>query len=145
MSIPELKDRAVFTGWAAGLLMAGLLLWSCTQSMQTRYLLRAVNRVMIAREDQRRLDAPLGRHSVSVNPMGVWYSMIDSDSDMFVFAIMWDGILIPCGAQVSRAGTVEELIPLGGHARQLLGRLPEGMVGMYVRRIEAAAAERSGQ
>lgn len=141
---PELKDRAIFLGWLAGLLLAGLLLWSLTQSLQARYLLRAVNRALIAQSDTRRLAAPLGRRPIAVNPMGVWYSMLDTDTGMFVFALMWDGILIPCGAVFSREGNVAELVPLSGHAQQLLSRLPQGIVGMYVRRIEAALAERRG-
>jgi hypothetical protein len=77
--------------------------------------------------------------------MGVWYSMNNSSSDMFVFVIMWDGILIPCGALVSPEGKVGALIPLSGHAKQIMGWLPQSVVGMYIRRIEAAAAGRGGQ
>jgi hypothetical protein len=142
---PELKDRAVFMAWIGGLFFAGLLLWSFTQQAQARFLLRAVNRALISREDTRRLAAPLGRRPIMVSPMGAWYSMTDSDSGMFVFALMWDGVLIPCGALVSREGKVEELLPLSGSARQLLDRIPQGIKGIYIRRIEAAAPERSGQ
>jgi hypothetical protein len=141
----KIKDKAVFLGWIAGLLLAGSLLWGLTQSLQARYLLRAVNRVLISLEDSRRLLAPQGRRFISSNPLGVWYSMLDSDTLMFVFAIVWDGILVPCGAQVSPEGNVEELLPLGGHATRILGRLPHGVIQPYVRRIEAAAAERRGQ
>jgi hypothetical protein len=77
--------------------------------------------------------------------MGVWYSVLDSTADMFVFAVIWDGILLPCGAFVSPEGKVEDLIPLSGHAANLLDQIPRNMMGMYIRRIEAAAAKRSGQ
>lgn len=145
MSAPELKGRAAFLGWIAGLLLAGMLLWSLTQSLQARGLLRAVNKVLVSLEDSRRLSGPLGRRPISANPMGVWYSMLGSGAHMFVFAIMWDGILIPCGALVSPQGTVEELLPLTEHARRLLDQLPQSVVQMYVRRIEAASAGRGGQ
>ncbi|MDR1576572.1 MAG: hypothetical protein LBS37_11250 [Treponema sp.] len=146
MSAPALKDRAIFLAWIAGILLAGMLLWSLTQPFQARALLRAVNKMFISMEDSRRLSAPLGRRPISANPMGVWYSTLDSGTNMFVFAIMWDGILIPCGALVSPEGKVAELLPLTEHARRLLDRLPpKSVVQMYVRRVEAAAAKRSGQ
>ncbi|MDR1251559.1 MAG: hypothetical protein LBK62_05270 [Treponema sp.] len=145
MSVSELKGRAIFLAWIAGILLAGLLLWSLTQSLQARNLLRAVNKVLISLEDSRRLSAPLGRRAVTTNPMGIWYSMLGSSASMFVFPIMWDGILIPCGALVSSEGKVEELLPLTGHARQVLDQLPQGLVQLYVRRVEAAAAVRGGQ
>jgi hypothetical protein len=91
-------------------------------------------------EDSRRLAAPAGRRFITANPMGVWYSIANSESMMFVFAIMWEGILIPCGAQVSPEGKVEELLPLSAHARQLFGQLPQGIMRLYIRRVEAAAA-----
>ncbi|MDR0584841.1 MAG: hypothetical protein LBG57_10920 [Treponema sp.] len=145
MNAPELKDRAVFLAWIAGFLLAGILLWSLTQSLQARSLLRAVNKVFVSTEDTRRLSAPLGRRPINANPMGVWYSVLGSAANMFVFAIMWDGILIPCGALVSPEGKVEELLPLTEYARRLLDQLPESVVQMYVRRVEAAAAGRGGQ
>jgi hypothetical protein len=141
---PEFKTRAVSLGWMAGFFCAGLLLWSLTQPLQVDYLLRAVNRILISREDSRRLAAPLGRRPVMISPMGVWYSMLDTESGMFVFVFMWDGVLIPCGALVSGEGKVEELLPLSGSARQLVDRIPQGIIGVYVRRIEAAAPGRNG-
>jgi hypothetical protein len=141
----DLKDKAVLLGWIGGLLLAGLLLWGLTQPLQARYLLRAVNRVLVSRQDSRRLSAPLGRHPVSANPMGIWYSMIDSDSVMCVFAVMRDGILVACGAQVSGEGRVEELLPLSGHAKQVIDQLPRAVTALYIRRIEKAAAGRSGR
>ncbi|MDR2433530.1 MAG: hypothetical protein LBD47_03050 [Treponema sp.] len=145
MSAPALKDRAIFLAWIAGILLAGMLLWSLTQSFQARGLLRAVNKMFISLDDSRRLSAPLGRRPISTNPMGVWYSMLDPEANMFVFAIMWDGILIPCGALVSPEGKVAELLPLTEYARRLLDRLPQSVVQMYVRRVEAAAAGRGRQ
>ncbi|GHV95704.1 hypothetical protein AGMMS50293_20240 [Spirochaetia bacterium] len=135
---PAIRDRAIFLGWIAGLLMAGALVWIFTQPLQSRYLLRAVNRVFIAAGDTRRLAAPLARPAGKAGPMGFWYSMLDSGDSIFVFGIMRDGILVPCGARVSTDGKVEELIPLSGHARQALSSTPPAVLQLYVRRIEAA-------
>ena len=142
MIIPRLRDDAIVAGWIAGLLLAASLLWSLTRPLQVQYLLRAVNKSLIAREDTRRLAAPLGRRPISTNPLGVWYTMFDSDSGMFVFAIMWDGALIPCGAELSPDGRIRELIPLSGSSEQVLEHIPRSVIAVYVRRIEAAAAER---
>jgi hypothetical protein len=145
MMAPGLRDRAILCGWIAGIILLGILIWGFTQGLQVNYLMRAVNRVFIDREDSWRINLSQDRHPITVNPMGIWYSVIDSSADMFVFAIIWDGILIPCGALVSPEGKVTELLPLSGHAIQALDRLPQSIVGMYIRRIEAAAAKRSGQ
>jgi hypothetical protein len=145
MNIPALRDKAIFIGWIAGLIIAGSLLWSLTRPLQTRYLLRAVNRALIAREDARRLIAPEGRRPISTNPIGVWYTMLDSDFGMFVFAIMWDGALIPCGAELSPDGRITDFIPLSGSSEQLLDHIPWSVIEVYLRRIEAAAAEREGR
>jgi hypothetical protein len=143
MNMPALRDNAVFIGWIAGLCIAGSLLWSLTRPLQTQYLLRAVNKSLIAREDTRRLVRPEDRRPISTNPLGVWYTMIDPDSGMFVCAIAWDGALIPCGAELSPEGRVRELIPLSGSSEQLLDHIPRSIIAVYVRRIEAAAAERA--
>jgi hypothetical protein len=145
MNVPDLKDRAILFGWIGGLLLVGMLLWGLTQPLQTRCLMRAVNKSLEHLKDPRRVSAPLGRHPVSASPPGVWYSVSDSDAAMLVFAVMWDGILVPCGARVSGEGKVEELLPLGSHAEQLLKNIPEAALRFYIHRIETAAAERGGQ
>jgi hypothetical protein len=139
--VPELKDRAIFLGWLAGLVLAGALIWSFSFSFRANCLLRSVNRALIAAADQRRLLAPLERPAAKPAPLGIWYSLVSSDSRMFVFAIIRDGILLPCGAEVSPAGTVVDIIPLGVHAGRAMGRLPPGILRMYTRRIETVAAE----
>ncbi|MDR1318105.1 MAG: hypothetical protein LBJ90_00645 [Treponema sp.] len=137
----KLRDRAVFLGWIAGLVVAGALIWSLTQPVRERALMRAVNRVLILREDPRRLSAPLAAPP-GEGLFGSWYSLLNSDSSFFVFAVMRDGILVPCGAQVSGEGKVEEIIPLGAHAGQVSGSLSQGILQIYIRRIENTAAGR---
>ncbi|MDR1586621.1 MAG: hypothetical protein LBS57_04110 [Treponema sp.] len=134
----ELKDRAVFMGWIAGLVIAGALIWSLTQPLQVRSLMRSVNRTLALRGDSRRALAPYA--SRADGPLGVWYSLVNSDSRLFVFAVMRDGVLVPCGAEVSGEGVVGEIIPLSAHAVQVLSGLPRGVLKTYIRRIENAAA-----
>jgi hypothetical protein len=52
---------------------------------------------------------------------------------------MKDGILVPCGAEVAGNGTVTEIIPLGSHAGQAMPQIPQGLINVYIRRIESAA------
>jgi hypothetical protein len=71
--------------------------------------------------------------------MGYWYSLYNSQEMMFVFNFFMDGILIPLGAVVSADGNVVEVIPLSAHALQVFNDLPQSILQMYIRRIEAAA------
>ncbi|MDR2477913.1 MAG: hypothetical protein LBD48_01220 [Treponema sp.] len=138
--LDRLKDRAFFGGWIAGLVIIGALVWSLTQPLRTNHMLRAVNKMFAVSGDQRRLAAPRPGLSAGTLPLGRWYSFLESKSLLLVFTIMRDGILVPCGAQVSPEGIVEEIIPLGVHARQVFDRLPNGLVQIYVSRIESLAA-----
>ena len=135
-SVPEIKDRAIFIGWISGLIIMICVLWIIIRPFQARQTLRAVNKVLIATGDPRRINAhvsrPLGKHG----PLGYWYSTVESIDQLFVFGVMTDGILVPCGAVVSANGKVEEIIPLSIHARQVLKDMPDGVVRVYINRIE---------
>ena len=72
--------------------------------------------------------------------MGCWYSLHESVSVFFVFPIMREGVLVPCGAEISGNGEVIDIIPLGAHAKQVLDRMPPNLIQIYVRRIETTAA-----
>lgn len=136
--IPALKDRAIFLGWIAGLVMISMLLWSLTYSFRAVSLMRSTNKVLISMIDERRLTAPLRRPPAAPVPLGCWYSMANSNSLFFVFTIMREGILVPCGAEISEKGEVM-IVPLGSHARQLMERIPPSIMQVYVRRIESSA------
>ena len=135
-----MKDRAIFFGWIVGLTLAALLLWSLTFSFRANLLMRSANRALAEAQDTRRLSSPLpyvpGQFSI-----GGWYAIEESDSLFFVFAIFRDGILVPCGAEISPEGRVTEIVPLGNHARQVWYRIPQGVINVHLRRIEAAAAQ----
>ena len=134
------KDRAILFGWIAGLTLAALLLWSLTFSFRATLLMRSVNRFLTETEDTRRLSEPLSQFSGHF-PIGCWYSVEDSDSFFFVFTVFRDGILVPCGAEISPDGKVKNIIPLGGHAKQAWDRIPRGMINIYIQRIESAAMQ----
>jgi len=140
-----LKDRLLLLGWIIGLTLAAVLLWSLTSQFRSACLMRSANRVLAAQDDPRSLSAPMQHPFASPVPMGCWYTIEDSPSLFFVFAILRDGILVPCGAEISEKGEVTDLIPLGSHARKVIGRIPQGQVQVYLRRIESAAAKRAGE
>ena len=131
-----IRDRAVFSGWIAGLLIAIALIWILTRPMQERYLLRTVNRALIVSGDSRRLSAQTAKPAGKSSLLGYWYSMRDSTDRMFVFGAIQDGILVPCGAIVAANGEVREIIPLSAHAGQVLENMPQGIMRMYAQRIE---------
>ena len=135
-----LKDRMIFAGWVAVLVLVAVLLWSLSFSFRSNCLMRATNKILISMDDHRHLGAPVLHPVAAQAPLGCWYHLYGSDDLFFVFAVMWEGILVPCGAEISEQGEVAEIIPLGNHARQVMDQIPKGLVQVYVRRIEAAAA-----
>jgi hypothetical protein len=135
-----LKDRAVFAGWIAVLVLIAALLWSLSFPFRSNCLMRAANKVLISMDDDRHIAAPVLRPPAGPAPLGCWYRLYESGSLFFVFAIMREGILVPCGAEISEQGQVVEIIPLGSHARQVMNQIPQGLIQVYVRRIESAAA-----
>jgi hypothetical protein len=138
----EIKDWAVFFGWIGGLILAGGIIWSLTQPLRARSLMRSVNRVLSLREDPRRLEAPLPfpRPSGSASPQGTWFSLSNSGDRFFVFPIMREGVLVLCGSRVNGEGKVEELIPLSHQGEQALDYIPREIIQTHIRRIEAIAA-----
>jgi hypothetical protein len=72
--------------------------------------------------------------------MGFWYRIHESESLFFVFVVMRDGILVPCGAEVNKDGKAVDIVPIGSHARQVIKRIPQGVVKVYIDRIETAAS-----
>jgi len=133
----SVKDRIIFFGWIAGLILAAMLLWSLTFPFRASLLMRSANRSLIETEDQRRLSVPIHFYSRHF-PIGCMYTVRESDSHFFVFTIFRDGILVPCGAEISKEGKVIEIIPLGNHSRQVWDRIPQGLIKLNIRRIETA-------
>ena len=136
--MPAVKDRLILAGWIAGLTIIITLLWSLTFHFRSMCLMKSVNKVLIAMEDDRHLVSPLPRAPAERVPLGCWYSLLQSDSLFFVFGIMRDGILIPCGVEVTEDGKVSDIIPLGRHAHKAVSHLPKGISDVYVQRIESA-------
>jgi hypothetical protein len=135
------KDRALFLGWVAGLVLIAALLWSISFPFRSLCLMNSTNKSLVAMNDERRLSAPLLHPAgAGTDPLGCWYHLSGSDSLFFVFTIMREGILVPCGAEIAENGKLVDIIPLGSHARQVMNQIPPGLVQVYVRRIESAAA-----
>jgi hypothetical protein len=134
----NIKDKAVFFGWIFLFLFLITLLWSLSQPLLKHNLLRAVNNILIASNDSRRITDFSGKEAGGTNPLGFWYSMHTSSEKMFVFAVFQDGVLVPLGAIVSDNGKVVEVIPLSAHAVNVMDKLHEGLLQIYITRIEAA-------
>ena len=138
--LSELKDRALLFGWIAGLIIACALMWTLTRPLLSAYLLKTVNQSLQAAGEAPFLALPLSRQPVKPAAFGIWYTIENSDDLFFVFTIMHDGIMIPCGAHVSPEGRVTGIIPLSAHARRVFDRLSGGAIHIYTSRIENAAA-----
>ena len=140
-----LKDRAILLGWIVGLLLIPSLLWSLSFPFRATGLMRSANRILIAQNDERRLASPLSQQFAAPVPLGCWYRLANSNSLFFVFAILQDGILVPCGVEISDQGEATGFVPLGSHALKVIDRIPQGLIQVYLRRIESAAAKRMVQ
>jgi len=134
------KDRLILIGWFAGLLLAASLAWSLSFPYRAHSLMKSVNNALKAAGDTRLLASSLPGRYARPAPMGFWYKLYQSDSLFFVFVIMNEGILVPCGIEINKDGKAVGLVPLGSHARQLIGRIPQGVIQVYLRRIESAAS-----
>jgi hypothetical protein len=137
---PIVKDRLILFGWIAGLLLAAALIWSLSFNYRAAALARSVNRALDAADDARVIDSILPRSFAKSSPMGFWFRLDESDSLFFVFVIMNEGVLVPCGVEIDRTGKAVDVVPLGSHARQVIERIPQGIIQIYLRRIESAAS-----
>ena len=141
-NIEVIKNKAIVFAWITGLLVLIATLWILTQPLQRYYLLRTVNSVMIASGDPRRIIEYTGRNEGITGLFGYWFSMFNSESNftgqMFIFPVFQDGILVPFGAVVADNGRVDDLIPLSAHAVEVMDKIPQSILQVYVTRIETA-------
>ncbi|MDR1277455.1 MAG: hypothetical protein LBK02_01755 [Treponema sp.] len=143
----KLREWAIFGGWLCGLVLLGGILWFLTQPIRTQSLMRSVNRVLAQRGEPRRLATPLPdpRSPGSSVLLGHWYSLEKSEDLFFVFTLMRDGPMALCGVQVSPQGKAGDILPLSGHAEQIIKDMPPGMLQIYIRRIEALGIPDAGR
>jgi hypothetical protein len=140
--VTKIKDRAVLAGWIAGLLIAISLLWIITQPLQSRYLLKSVNRILVSKGDPRRLIEVLPKNDIKPPLLGFWFSMFNTTEKMFVFPVFQYGIFITLGAIVLPDGKVDEIIPLSVHAVQKMENISKSILQIYIVRIETALQQR---
>jgi hypothetical protein len=133
----RIKDTLIRSGWIGGLVLFGALLWVLTGPVRDRGLLRVVNRSLVNHDETVRLDSPLSRRYAGRLSLGRWFSIADSTGNMLVFPLISGGIILPAGVLVDEQGKVERFIPLGNHGRQIFDQIPQGILGIYIRRIEA--------
>jgi hypothetical protein len=136
-NIYDLKDKAILLGWIFGLLMIISVIWIISQPAHAFNLLRTVNNVFINNNDSRRISKYMPIKQGKASQLGYLYSMYNSSGYFFVFTVFQDGILVPLGAVISDNGSVEEIIPLSAHAVQIFDKIPESILQIHIRRIEA--------
>ncbi|MDR2758910.1 MAG: hypothetical protein LBB78_05980 [Spirochaetaceae bacterium] len=133
--ISRFKEPGIFGGWLLGIFLLGGLLWYGTQGARAGAMIRSVNMVLEARDDPRRLEAPLFPRLTP--EQGRWFSLNGSNGRAVVFSIITNGTFVPFAAMISPDGKVEELVPLTGNSIRMADRLSPEIMAIYVRRIEA--------
>ncbi|AEF85613.1 hypothetical protein TREPR_1748 [Treponema primitia ZAS-2] len=143
----KLKEAGIFLGWLAGLFLIGGLTWFLTQPVRTRFVIRNINRSILAAGESRELEGPLafgGKlkrwKAGKLSQIGSWYTLEDGKGSAAVFSFMSGGILAPFVVLISPQGELGPPIPLGAHSARLLERLPPGELQTHIRRIEAGEA-----
>ena len=139
--LSEVKDRSLLLAWIAGFMIIGSLVWLLSRPLLTSYLMRSVNQSMAANGIAMHLSTAKSVPPPKQAPMGLWYSVDNSQNLFFVFTIFQDGILSVCGAGLTPENTVTEIIPLSAHARQVFSQISPGVIKLYKSRIENAAAK----
>ena len=132
------KDKAVFASCIFFVIIIFTLIWKFSSSFRTELLMRSVNNTLYAMNDNRHLYASAEMPNKTNVPIGYCYAISGSESLFYVFSIMWEGILVPCGAEISEEGEVSNLTPIGNHARQIFKYIPEEQIMVYTRRFESA-------
>jgi hypothetical protein len=141
-------DAIKLFGWIASITIIAGLCWTLTQGVRSRFLMRAVNRVLEQYDDFRRVyDLTSGSGGASLE--GSWYPMIkvrqqgisanenfSEGTKAFVFSFIAEGTFFPCAAIVDPEGKVQEFIPLNSQGKKILARISPGILNLYIRRIE---------
>jgi hypothetical protein len=145
-----IRDTIRLFGWIASILIIGGLCWSLTQPVRSRFLIRAVNRVLEQYGDFRRV-GELSSSGGGASLIGSWYTMTKAQQQgisgnenfsdgtrAFIFSFIAEGTFFPCVAVVDPEGKVQEFIPLNIHGKKNLNRISPGILKLYARRIEGS-------
>jgi len=143
-----IRDTIKLLGWIAAILVIAGLCWTLTQSVRSRFLIRAVNRVLEQSGDYRRI-VELSSPDRNSSLIGSWYTMTMANqlaisfyenysegSKAFIFSFVAEGTFFPCLAVVSPDGKVQEFIPLNTYGKKILSQISPGILKLYIRRIE---------
>ena len=152
-----LKDAALVLGWIAGFMLIAGLCWYFTQPVRNQNLLRAVNRVLEEKGDNRRLTEPILKTQEGMSSgfagIGLWFKVTElpgrqqggssaasASGGLFavVFTFIGEGGFFPCAAILSSTGEVREFIPLSNYGKKMLMRVSPGILRIYSERIQSA-------
>ena len=148
--VPGVKDALMLVGWIAGLILIAGLCWFLTQSVRSRFLGNAVNRVLEESGDSRRLGEPVSPGMYDSFGMGAWYTVTGESSRpagnsggnfsdramIFIFTFIGEGTFFPCAAVVKPGAGVQEFIPLNSHGVKMMKLISPGTLKIYAQRIE---------
>jgi hypothetical protein len=143
-------DAIKLLGWIASILIIAGLCWTLTQNVRSRFLVRAVNRVLEQDGDFRRVGA-VSSSGGGAALIGSWYTMtrlpqqgisgnenFSEGTKAFIFSFIAEGTIFPCAAVVDPEGKVQEFISLNLYGKKILARISPGILNIYIRRIEGS-------
>ena len=147
-----IKDKLLFTAWIAILVFATVLIWTLTKPLLTSYMLRSVNQSLVAYNMPYKLSAGKAADFIINSPPGFLFPVENSSDNFFVFTMFSDGVMSLCGAYLSRddsvfmaqekpAFFVREIIPISAHSVNIFTKISPGIIKMYTRKINNAAAQ----
>jgi hypothetical protein len=132
----DVKNVAICAGWIVGLVLAGWLLFFFSAGLRDRAMMNRVNRILSAQGEDFSLSSPAGQRGRRL-PLGTFFVPSAGGAAAFlVFPLISGGTSLSCGALINAEGRVERIIPLGTHSEQAFERLPQGILDLYIRRIE---------
>jgi hypothetical protein len=140
----QAKDATVFAGGIAGLLVIAAFFWILSQPVRTRFLLKAVNKVLEQSGDPRRLEE-LPPEKNRYFGIGTWFSVRSfyeqraqdtEKTKAIIFPFIGEGTFFPCAAVLTQDGKVKEFIPLNNHGERMIKQISPSALKIYAKRIE---------
>ncbi|MDR1867299.1 MAG: OmpA family protein [Treponema sp.] len=135
-----LEDIGIGSLWIALILAAGVFAWGMTRSVHAESLQKAVNTVV---GNLVEVGDTLSYPDSPQSNLGTWYAGTQPEEKVLVFSILYEGMSIPCVAQISEEGT--RVIPVSSSTQETLKRIQPRVINDYVSRIEASVHKEASE
>ncbi|GMO47136.1 MAG: hypothetical protein Ta2B_29090 [Termitinemataceae bacterium] len=136
----NLNDGGIFCIWVFAILLAASLLWGLTGKSRAGITVNAVNRLLYELGEDRRVVSAINEFGMSGISLqtGKWF-ILNSREKAVIFPLIVDGTLSPCLGIVSTEGLFTHIVPLSKNAEKSRERMSEGLLQIWIDRIEKSA------